>query len=347
MASLTLDNLIALNGEIAALVRAGVPLEQGLADLADDLPGPVGNVAAELAQKTSRGEPLDQSIAELSGRMPPAYRAVIQAGVRAGRLPAALEAIAASARRINETYRGVVVAVSYPLLVFALVWGGLAYFCGALAPGLADSFRAMDLPGQRFLGVLGWLGRWAVFWGPLVPALFLLLVVAWWRACTRAATLHGRRSVWLFGGLPWMGSLLRWSRTATFLDVLGLLVENQTPLSEALFLASQAAGDAKTSQAARKLAEAIDRGQTQPDLRGSAFPPLMNWLMLAARRDGSLVPALEHSAAVYHRRARCQADFLRILLPVFLTGIFAGGLTAAYAMVVFLPYIAMLHRLAR
>ena len=131
---MTIDGLLALNDEIAALVRAGVPLEQGLADLGADMPGRLGKAAVALAERTARGESLDQALADQAVAISPTYRAVVQAGVRAGRLPAALEAIAASAHRTAETQRAAVVAVSYPLLVFAVVWVGLAIFSRTLAP---------------------------------------------------------------------------------------------------------------------------------------------------------------------------------------------------------------------
>ena len=47
--ALSLDNLIALSDEIAALARAGVPLERGLAELGREMPGRLGRFAAELA----------------------------------------------------------------------------------------------------------------------------------------------------------------------------------------------------------------------------------------------------------------------------------------------------------
>ena len=47
-----------------------------------------------------------------------------------------------------------------------------------------------------------------------------------------------------------MGRMLRCSRSATFLEVLALLVENQTPLDEAVALAASASGDPKTIRAA-------------------------------------------------------------------------------------------------
>ena len=56
--TVTLDELIALNDEIAALVRVGVPLELGLRQLGGDLPARMGRLAKDLAQRMeARGKP--------------------------------------------------------------------------------------------------------------------------------------------------------------------------------------------------------------------------------------------------------------------------------------------------
>ena len=49
--------MIALNDEIAALVRAGVPLEQGLGHLGGDLPGRLGTFTTALADRMGRFRP--------------------------------------------------------------------------------------------------------------------------------------------------------------------------------------------------------------------------------------------------------------------------------------------------
>jgi type II secretory pathway component PulF len=343
---MTLNDLIALNAEIAALVRAGVPLDQGLAALGEDMPGRLGRAATLLAERTARGEPLDQSLMELAGPMPPVYRAIVQAGVRAGRLPAALEAVASSARRLSETCRAVVVAVAYPLMIFALVWCGLAIFTSLIAPQLAaKSATTFGLPGQRFFAPLAVAGQWAWYWGPVVPVVVALILALWWYVCTRATVLHGGRASALLGSLPWMGRMLRCSRSATFLEVLALLVEHGTPLGEALRLAAEASGDRRTRQAAGRLVDTLQTGQMQGDENDGALPPLMNWLIFATNRDGALLPALKHAAAAYHRRAQYQADMVGIFLPVLLTVVVAGGLVACYAMTLFIPYAAMLRAL--
>ena len=125
-----------------------------------------------------------------------------------------------------------------------------------------------------------------------------------------------------------------------------LLVENQTPLPEAVVLAGEASGDPRTLQVARQMAATLQNGQTKPIGGGPAFPPLVNWLLLAAGRDGALLPALKHAAMAYHRRARHQSDLLRLFLPIFLTIAIGGSVTALYALALFAPYAAMLRSLA-
>ncbi len=193
---------------------------------------------------------------------------------------------------------------------------------------------------DQFFAVLARAGQSAWYWGPIVPVAVLLLVAVWWLG--RA---EGRWVERLFGWVPWTGRMLRCSRTATFLEVLALLVENQTPLPEAVVLAAEASGDPRTLRMARQVAAALQNGQTQPAAGGPAFPPLVNWLLLAAGRDGALLPALRHAAAAYHRRARHQSDLLRLLLPIFLTIAVGGSVTALYALALFAPYTSMLYAL--
>ena len=88
--AISLTDLAALNDEIAALVRAGVPLERGLTGGSSDLPRRLGAYAAELGARMERGESLAQAVAAQKN-FPPVYRAVIAAGTKAGRLPVALE----------------------------------------------------------------------------------------------------------------------------------------------------------------------------------------------------------------------------------------------------------------
>src|SRR6476659_4639535 len=88
---LSLDQLAALSEEIAALARAGVPLDRGLTELCRDIPGRLGQVARSMGERLGEGQAVEQVVADLGSALPPAYRSVLIAGVRAGRLPMALQ----------------------------------------------------------------------------------------------------------------------------------------------------------------------------------------------------------------------------------------------------------------
>src|SRR5690554_816023 len=81
---LALDELAALNDEIVALVRAGLPLEVGLAGAGGDLGGRLGRVSAALAERLQQGEDLASALAAEGDAIPPLYQAVVAAGLRSG-----------------------------------------------------------------------------------------------------------------------------------------------------------------------------------------------------------------------------------------------------------------------
>ncbi len=138
------------------------------------------------------------------------------------------------------------------------------------------------------------------------------------------------------------------SHTATFAEVLALLVENRVPLNEAVVLAAEASGDRRSLTAARRMADAIVRGEPLTGSSAAAadgFPPLLTWLLMAGRQHDALLPAIRHAAETYRRRATHQAELARVFLPVVLTIVIGGGTTLAYTLAMFIPYTSMLNSL--
>jgi general secretion pathway protein F len=347
-AAISLDELIALNDEIAALVRAGVPLDRGLAALGSDMPGRLGRFAAVLGERTARGESLQAALAEPAAKLPPAYRAVVVAGVRAGRLPAALESLAGSIRRLAETRRSVAAGSLYSLFVLVLVWVFFAFFTVKLAPKLLYTFQALGIRASAAFAPLAWCGRWADVWGPLGPAVLVLAGGLWWYCSTRASVAGRGWANRLLGLFPWLGSTLRLSRIATFVEILTLLVENDVPLADAVLLAGEASGDARLLPAAKKMAAALRSGAAlrSADIPPHTLPPLLVWLMAGTHSRPVLLSALRRTADAYHRRAQHQADLARVFLPVVFTVGIGGTATLLYALALFVPYTTMLKELA-
>ncbi len=347
--AISLEELIALNEEMAALVRAGVPLEQGLAGLEGQWRGRLGRIGRALGERLQRGQSLSTILQEEPGVFPPVYRAAIEAGMKCGRLGAALEAVASSARRLLEIRRMVAGGVLYPVIVLLLAWGVFIFFAVKCAPQITTMFRAFQFQSLAVTAEIASLGRHARYWGPGVPLVLLALLSIWFLLIGRAGVLQPRRADWLLAALPWIAGALRSFRVATFTDVLSLLVENRVPLPQAMWLAAEAVGDPRLTRFAGAWADGVTRGQP-PDsaqAQSAGLFPLLSWIMVSGHRQLALAPALRRTAEMYYRRGTSQAEAARVFLPVLLTLAVGATATLAVALLLLGPWYWFLFELAR
>ncbi|MDB5351527.1 MAG: type secretory pathway, component PulF [Planctomycetota bacterium] len=345
---LRIDDLIALNDEIAALARAGMPLERGLMGVGGDLPGRLGKIATELGKRMERGQSLPEALASEGAGVPATYRAVVEAGMRSGRLAEALQGLAGFARSYVELRRAIGLALLYPVLVLLLGYGLFVLFVLELIPRLHGAFDALRVPFQGPVVALERMGGSVAIWGPVLP---LMVFIGWllWVATGRASAFQpgkiGRGLRWV----PWMGSILDGATAAQFADWLALLVEHDVPWADAVTLAADATGDGRLSAAARRMAEESRRGQPTSSTvrRAGGFPPLLLWLMGVGRRQDTLVQALRHAADTYRRRSFRKAAMLRVTLPSILLILIGATTTLVYSLTLFLPWTTLLNGLTR
>jgi general secretion pathway protein F len=296
------------------------------------------------------GQALPEVLADPELRIPTVYRVVVEAGLRAGRLAAALESVARSSRWLSECRRMVVGAVLYPLLLFLIAWASFVWFVLRIAPALAEGMREFGAFGQPLLATIASWGATAMYWGPTVPAFVLLVVAIWWYRAARATILQPRTAGFLLGWMPWLGAMFQSLRIATFAEVLATLVENDVPLDQAVTLAAASSGDRRMTAAAERLAAAIARGESLAESAawvGTDCPPLVRWLMAAGQQRGVLLAALRQAADTYRRRAIRQADLARLYVPVALTLFVGGTVTLLHALAVFGPWASLLDALLR
>jgi len=344
---ISLADFLALNDEIAALVRAGVPLESGLVGLGRDLPGGMGRIATALGERLNRGETLPLAIAAERTRFPTLYLAIVEAGVKSGRLAAALEGLGTTARRLAELRQAAGTALLYPAIVLLLAYAMFVGFVLKFAPAVGPAYESFGAPATSWLRWFAGLGTTAIYWGPAVPLVAVTAGCLWWWRSGSVLLLQPGWTGRFMGWIPGIKQLLAWSQAATFADVLALLVEQQVPLADGIVLAAESTGSRALARHGEQMAAALRRGDSADRCLTSApgFPPLLGWLMVSGHDRGLLVNALKHAAAGYHQRARQRADLARIFLPILLTVGVGGSAVLAYALVVFLPWISLLNRL--
>ena len=245
--SVTLDQLIALNDEMTALVRAGVPLERGLIEAGRDLRGRLGEIATDLGGRLGRMcRRLPEALAAIEGHALQfdLYRAVVEAGLRSGRLAQALEGMATMARGYADARRAVGIALLYPLIVLGLTYALALTFIIKIAPKFVSAFDTLGLAAREVAGRPDrGSGDSAIYWAPILPAMVLLLLLVLRCACSgRSVVLDSGPLGPVLDRLPLIGSMSRNFRAANFAELLALLIEHHVPLDEAVRLAGDASG---------------------------------------------------------------------------------------------------------
>ncbi len=211
---------------MAALANSGVPLERGLLNLGQEIPGQLGRTTRRLAERLERGEDLSRALAAEEAAFPRVYRIVVQAGLKAGRLPVALEGLAIAARRLADLRRTIGLAIVYPLTVLLLAYGLFVLFVVRLRPELQQAYVGFNISRHPLLDALVWIGQSVHWWGPILPVALLIVGLVWWRQSGQAMLVSPTRGALVLGWVPWVGKLLVYSRGAMFAEVLALLLEH-------------------------------------------------------------------------------------------------------------------------
>lgn len=343
------EDLIALNEEIAAMARAGLPLDQGLAALAQEMGrGRLQQVTAQLAADLRAGQTLPQALQRQGSRVPPFYAGLVEAGVRSGRVAEVLATLTDYARTLAGLRATVVDAAVYPVVVLVFAGAILAVLIGYLLPQYADLYLqfGMRLPRvtEVVLAVCRHPGAYL-----LAPALALLGALLLAKAAL-SGTERGRcwwaRAVY---AIPLVGTLVRSARLAAFTDLLAILVDYGLPLPRAFQLAGEASSDPFVAAAARDAQKDLEAGlPLGPALRHRLLvPEMVAWMTAVAEQRGELGKSLHHVAELYRRDVERRAALLRTVLPPFVIIATAGIVVALFVFALILPMFKLLEGLSK
>jgi general secretion pathway protein F len=345
MKPVTLHDLIAFNREICALAGASVTLDEGLVRVAQEFSGPTGELAQRIADRTSEGATLSQAIDAEGDNLPESYRALVRAGIQSGKLTAALEGYGETAERLANLRQMTLLAAIYPLGIACAAWILLLFF----GTTLISNLEWIGINDRFWISYLHLPKDWNWWLVPVVPAVLLLLFIAWLRLSRSAkTTVSTDRFPWL-SWIPGAARVRQLGCQASFADLLALFVTHHVPLDEALPLAGDASGMPSLKQASLQLGNQIAKGNklsTDP----AAFrqlPALVRLALIDDRGPTSLATNLQRAAAVYQRRAQITANRAGYYFPLIFTAAVGGTVVCLYAFLLLQPYAASLKEIAR
>jgi type II secretory pathway component PulF len=301
-------------------------------------------MADQISDCLSGGRPLDEIISGLGTNLPAAYRQVLLAGLKAGRLPMALESVARTARRVSELRRSIGLALLYPLIVLLLTWVLGLFVVVQIAPVMVAMLTEFDVTSPAVHDAFEKLVYTLPIWGAVIPLVFASYMAWVWYASGRASLGFELHPLFSFGALGTLARMQRASRYASLAELLSLLVINDVPLPDAVRLASAALGSRRISEGGAALADRLGRGEPVHDAP-PGFPPLLAWMIAAGYSKDHLVRSLSRTAEVYRDEVTRRSQWLAVYAPLMLTIVVAGSAVLLYAGLTLGPWLAIMRRL--
>ncbi len=330
---------------IGELAQAGLPLDEGLEALSEEVSGGKLRRAFRQLAKEIRGggNPLVEH--DLSYvRLPKYHQSILIAGIQSHRMGDTLFELLDEETWRREYWRDLWAALSYSLLlatVTLLVVDLLNVFVMPVVQGnfleIYEDF-ALDLPFDPTIFKAPPVS-WTAFF--LITGVGMLLIPAFLTA-TQTAML--RRSIPLLGKIFW------WYETLDLTVKLRLLIAQNIPTPQALRLATDALASRRMAQLTPYWASEMDRGRSLADvwLDSMDIPtsilPLVRW----GEQSGNLCEALEGVEQLLKERLAMRRELIQKIGPPIITTLVLAALfwAAIRMLVMFLPLVDLIQNLS-
>lgn len=338
------DDFITFNQQLAHLTAAGLPMEQGLRLIAQDLGrGRVAATVKQIADDLEKGDSLGDAFQKHASRFPVAYGRLIDAGVRSSNLSGMLLSLGQHLQTVARLRAALWRSLSYPIMVFLALCFVLAFMGHFVLPKFEVIFKDFGTRLPLITEILLESSR-SMGTAALVAAALVVAGIVLWRVLVSTGREAGLRDA-IGLHLPLIGQTLRRSLISRWCDAVRLGVEGGMALPQAMRTASDAVGSPRMAREVEQLVARLESGQPLEDGRRRLIPATVLAAMDLSTRQGGpnvLAEVLATLSQMYQQQARAKVA----VIPAVLTPIMLGLLTGIIGLVImamFMPLIQLIQ----
>jgi type IV pilus assembly protein PilC len=321
-----LKDVAVFSRQFATMINSGLSLLRSLYILADQTENKLlAAVLNQVRQDVEKGSSLSQALARHPKTFSRLYVAMVRAGETGGVLDTVLVQLADTIEKQVELRRKVKSAMTYPVVVFALVLvivSAMLLFVVPMFKNLFDELGGtLPLPTRMLIGISSMVAK---FWWLLgfVDAGLVFGFKRW------IATDQGR-SRWdaiklrvpIFGKLVHKTALTRFART------LAVLLRSGVPILESLEITSETVNNSVVSRAVKDVQAAVKTGESmaRPLSAHRVFPPMVVQMIAVGEETGAVDTMLEKVADFYDQEVEATVNALTSLLEPLLIVVMGGA----------------------
>lgn len=339
-ARVKVGDFLLFNQQLAALLRAGIPILQAITMLRKrSASARLRTVLADVEEEIRGGAALSQAFAKQGTIFPRIYTASILAGERSGALDEILSRYVTYMRRSVGVRRKVRGALAYPSLLLVASFGMVVFLTVYVVPRMSNLFKDFSKTGlplltQVVVGISNWVTTNLFWFGPLL-AVSAAAFIFWSRTPQGKLTID--RTILK---VPIIGTLLIQVATAQATRSLSTLLAGGITLVESWEIAAESITNRELRRKSSAILPMIREGRSFTESLESAewMPALALDMIGIGERSGSLREMLEEVSIFYDAEAEVKLEQLTTTLePAIL--IVMGGVVITILLAIYLPII--------
>ena len=333
------NDFLLFNQQLAALIRAGIPILQAISMLRKRAASArLRAVLGDVEDEIRGGSALSEAFAAQGHIFPRIYTASILAGERSGALDEVLSRYVTYMRRSVGLRRKIRGALAYPVFLLFASLCMITFLSVYVVPRMSELFSGfagdLPLPTKIVVGLSHWLTTNVFWFGPLVIGGAVLFYI-WSR------TLQGRLKLdSLVLKLPFAGPLVVQLSVAQATRSLATLLAGGITLVESWEIASESISNRELRRRSASILPMIREGRSFTEsLESAAWLPLLALDMIGiGERSGSLREMLDEVAVFYDAESEVRLEQLTTTLePAIL--VIMGGVVVTILLAIYLPII--------
>lgn len=327
--------------ELAALLEAGLEVEESINSIAQSLESPkFKNIVLSVHAKIIEGYSLSQALNEFPKAFPKLYRATIEAGEKAGYLASILSHLSEylqAQQRINQKVQQ---AMIYPMILTIVSIGIIIFLLTYVTPKIInifeDSAQTLPMATQILIVISDFIKQY--FWWLVVGAIGALVL---WVFLMRLTSFRRGVHVFLLK-LPLFGRLLNQIQLSRFLKALGIMLKARVSILEALTASANLVSAIPISDTLVIARQQIKEGVSVYHAMKAThyFSPICLQFIASGEKTGNLDEMLLHASIHQEHLIQRTIDMLLTLFEPILI-LLMGGVVLFIVLATLLPMFQM------
>jgi type IV pilus assembly protein PilC len=293
-------NVMHFSRQLAAFVRAGVPLIEAIEVIEEEADDKLmRRVLAAVREELRTGETFSSALAPFQTMFPQFYVDMLRAAELTGTLDSVLDEISRYIERDLDARQKIRSAMVYPLVVLVMASITITVLAVYVLPRFKDFFASLGaklpLPTRMLIGVTSFLGNW---WWALLGGIVLTVVSVPILLRIRAVRRLRDRIILK---LPVLGPVVRYSIVERFCRLLASMMEAGVPLPDAMAVLGRGTNNIIFEEGLGTVREAMIRGQgiAEPLAASRLFPGAVIQMARVGEDTGTLDAQLEAAASYF------------------------------------------------